>query len=381
MTGPPMNGDLPAEGLELRSLVRPDGVLELSLRPYPVKPPEDGEVLVRMEAAPVNPGDLGVLLGPADLSTLRQAGDVTTADLPRAALPALSARIGQSTPTGVEGAGVVIAAGAGPAAQALCGRTASVFGGGMYAQYRTLPAAAVMALPPGTRPVDGAAAFANPMTVLGMVETMRMEGHTALAHTAAASNLGRMLVRLCQADGVGLVNVVRSGAQAQALRDLGAVHVVDSSAPGFMGELAAAFAATDATLAFDAVGGGDLASRLLAAMEQAQGAKGAGYNRYGSTVHKQVYLYGGLDPRPTQLARSYGMAWGVGGWILTGFLAKAGPARVVAMRRRVAEELTSTFSSHYAREVPFSQVLNPDVIRAFSRKETGGKLLIRLDRP
>jgi NADPH:quinone reductase-like Zn-dependent oxidoreductase len=376
-----MTQDFPSAGLELRSTVRTDGVLELALVETPVKPPADVEVVVRIEAAPVNPGDLGLLLGPADLTTLDYQDGVTTATIPPAMRAAVAGRLNQSLPTGVEGAGVVVAAGADPAAQALIGRTVSVFGGGMYAQHRTLPTAAVLPLAPGTDPADGAAAFANPMTALGMVETMRMEGHTALVHTAAASNLGQMLVRLCRADGVGLVNIVRSPAQAQVLRDLGAEHVADSSAADFPLVLAGAVTATGATLAFDAVGGGRLASKILSAMEQAQSAKAGDYSRYGSSTHKQVYLYGGLDPGPTKLARNYGMAWGVGGWILTGFLAKAGPQRVQALRRRVVDELATTFQSRYGADVTLYEALRPEVIRAFARKSTGGKVLIRPNAP
>ncbi|MBL8774048.1 MAG: zinc-binding dehydrogenase [Phenylobacterium sp.] len=375
-----MSPPYPAAGLELRSQIRADGVLELSLADAPVRPPGAAEVVVRIEAAPVNPGDLGLLLGPADLTTLATRDGVTTATIPPALRPAVAGRIGQSLPTGVEGAGVVVAAGSDPAAQTLVGRVVSVFGGGMYVQYRTLPAAMVLPLPEGTDPADGAAAFANPMTALGMVETLRMEGHAALVHTAAASNLGRMLIRLCAADGVELVNVVRSPQQAEELRALGARHVVDTSAPTFQADLAAAVAATDATLGFDAVGGGPLTSQILSAMEQAQAAKGGAYSRYGSSRHKQVYIYGGLDPGPTALARSYGMAWGVGGFILTGFLAKAGPARVQALRDRVAAELATTFRSAYAAEVSLREALEPDVIRAFSRKQTGGKILLRPNR-
>lgn len=375
-----MAPNLPASGIQLRSLVRTDGVLELSLAEAPVIPPGEGEVLVRIDAAPINPGDLGALLGPADLATLQADGGVTTASIPPALRRVVAGRIGQSMPTGVEGAGVVIAAGPDAASQALVGRTVAVFGGGMYARYRTLPAAAVLPMNEGARPADAAASFANPLTALSMVESLRMEGHTALVHTAAASNLGRMLVRVCRADGVGLVNIVRSEAQAQQLRELGAMHVVDSSASAFMVDLAAAIAATDATLAFDAVGGGQLANQILAAMEQAQGVQAGGYSRYGSSRHKQVYIYGGLDTRPTELARSYGMAWSVGGWILTGFLAKLKPQDVLRLRRRVVDELTTTFKSHYTAEVSLREALEPAVIRAFSRKGTGGKFLIRLDR-
>ena len=277
---------------------------------------------------------------------------------------------------GTEGAGTVVAAGPDAASQALLGRTVAVFGGATFAEYRTARAAEVLVLPEGTAASAAASSFANPLTALGMVETMRLEGHRALVHTAAASNLGQMLNRICLNDGVELVNIVRSAAQVKLLRDLGARHVVDTSTAGFMPELIAALAATDATLAFDAVGGGGLTSQILGAMEQAQSAKGGAYSRYGSSVHKQVYIYGGLAAGPTELARSYGMAWGVGGWILTGFLAKAGPAGVKCLRQRVVDEITTTFASRYSAEVSLSEALQPETIAAYCRKSTGEKYLI-----
>lgn len=370
---------LPTSGLQLRSLITPDGVLELSLADIPVQAPGDGEVLVRVCAAPINPGDLGLLLGPADLTTLKSADGKTTARIPAALLKEVRGRLGQSLAVGAEGAGTVIAAGADDASQALLGRTVAVFGGAMFAEYRLHRAADVLVLPEGTAAAEGASSLANPMTALGMIETMRMEGHRALAHTAAASNLGQMLNRICLRDGIELVNVVRSDAQATLLRGIGAQHIVDTCSPTFTEDLVAALSATGATLAFDAVGGGGLASQILSGMERAQAV--GGYSRYGSSVHKQVYIYGGLEAGPTVLQRDYGMAWGVGGWILTGFLAKAGPERVKSLRRRVVDELKSTFSSHYASEISLRDALHPEVIAAYHRKRTGGKYLINPARP
>ena len=365
-----------ASGRQLRSLMRPEGLVELSLVDVEVGPPREGELLVRVEAAPINPSDLGLLFGPADLSTLRIDGDKTVAKIPQPFMAAIAGRLGQSLPVGTEGAGTVIAAGPDAASQALIGRTVAVFGGAMFAQYRTHRTADVLVLPEGTNAKDGAASFANPLTALAMTETLRMEGHRALVHTAAASNLGQMLNRICLRDGIDLVNIVRSPEQERLLRDMGAVHVVDSSSPTFMSALILAIAATDASLAFDAVGGGGLASEVLSAMEQAQSAKAQGYSRYGSNIHKQVYIYGGLAPTATVLARSYGMAWGVGGWILTGFWAKLGPVGVKRLRQRVVDELTTTFASHFTAQISLSQALNPAHIAAYAQKRTGEKYLI-----
>jgi NADPH:quinone reductase-like Zn-dependent oxidoreductase len=328
----------------------------------------------------VNPSDLGLLLGPADLRGARQSGSalrpVVTAPIPEALRPAVAARVGQSLPVGNEGAGVVVAAGRAPEAQALLGKTVALVGGAMYARFRTVGARWCLRLPDGTAPAAGAACFVNPLTALGMVETMRREGHTALVHTAAASNLGQMLVKLCKKDGVPLVNVVRKPEQAELLRGLGATHVCDSRAPGFTDDLTRALAETGATLCFDAVGGGDLASRILACMEAAAVAKLPDYSRYGSTTFKQVYLYGSLDRGPTQLVRSYGMAWAVGGWLLTPFLQKIGPAAAEALRQRVVDELTTTFASHYERTLSLAEALDLENLRAYARLGTGTKVLI-----
>ena len=257
------------------------------------------------------------------------------------------------------------------------GRTVAVFGGAMYAGYRCVPAAGCLVLPDGTDPRDGASCFVNPLTALGMVETMRREGHTALVHTAAASNLGRMLVRICRADDIGLVNVVRRPEQAEALRSLGATEVCDSSAVTFTDDLVASLRATGATIAFDAVGGGRLAAQLLAAMEAAVvAAMPGGYSRYGSTVHKQVYLYGNLDRGPTELPRTFGMAWGIGGWLLPNFLAAAGTEVADRLRARVVAELHTTFASTYTAELTLEQAFDLDEVARYSRQATGEKVLL-----
>jgi NADPH:quinone reductase-like Zn-dependent oxidoreductase len=368
-------------GLQLRSLVKDSGELELSLVRAPIPTPADDEILVRIEGTPINPSDLGLLLGPADLSTAKVsgAGDeaVVTAQIPPQFMRMLAARVGESMPVGNEGAGTVVDAGASPAAQALMGRTVAILGGAMYAQYRVVKAADALPLHADATAADGASCFVNPLTALGMVGTMRMEGHTALVHTAAASNLGQMLQKICLKDGVQLVNVVRSPAQAKILTDIGATHVVDSSAPGFLDDLTAALVETGATLAFDAVGGGKLAGQILGAMEVAANKRsGAAYSRYGSTTHKQLYIYGGLDTGPTELNRAFGMSWGIGGWLLTYFIAKIGPAEAGKLRQRVADELKTTFASHYTAEISLAEALTPEVMAAYNRKTTGEKYLI-----
>jgi len=371
---------LPMTALQLRSRMRSNGELELSLVAVPVIAPADDEVVVRIEAAPINPSDLGLLIGPADVASARETGSVeatvTVLDVPAAVLKAMSARLDESLPVGNEGAGTVVAAGASPEAQALLGRMVGVIGGAMYSQYRTLKVGACLPLPEGATAADGASSFVNPLTALGMVETMWMEGHTALVHTAAASNLGQMLNKICLADGVALVNIVRSPEQVTILRDIGARHVVDSSAPGFIDALTDALAETGATLAFDAIGGGKLAGQILAAMEVAANRTADAYSRYGSSVHKQVYVYGRLDTRPTEIGSAVGMAWGVGGWLLTPFLGRIGIEGGQRLRRRVAAELKTTFASHYVREISLAETLKPEIIAAYNRRATGEKYLI-----
>jgi NADPH:quinone reductase len=375
-----MTADLPDRALELRSLVTSHGTLELSLHDVQVPSPAGDEVLVRVEASPINPSDLGVLIAGADMSTATIAGTperpVVTATLREAALEGLSARVDKPLPVGNEGAGIVVAAGSSPAAQALVGKSVGIAGGGMYTQYRAVDAFACLVLPEGTTPKDGASSFVNPLTALGMLETMRREGHSALVHTAAASNLGQMLVKLCIKDGVPLVNIVRKPDQEDLLRSLGAVHVCNSASPTFSSDLVEALKATSATIAFDATGGGTLASQILSGMEQAANATAKEYSRYGSTVHKQVYIYGGLDTRPTTLTRDFGMAWGVGGWLLTPFLSSIGAEGFGRLRARVAAELTTTFASTYTREVSLAGMLRPDAFHAYVKRATGEKFLV-----
>lgn len=373
--------DIPTTMRQIRTLVTPDGELQLSIATLPTPTPAAHEVLVRVEAAPINPSDLGLLLAMADVAKAASTGPasdpVVTAPISPNVLGALTARVGQSLAVGNEGSGTVVAAGDHPDAQALVGRLVGFVGGETYGQYRAVPAMMCLALPEGTTPVEGASCFVNPLTALGMVETMRMEGHTALVHTAAASNLGQMLNRICIADGVSLVNVVRRPEQAELLRAQGAAHVVDSSASTFLDDLTAALVETRATIAFDAIGGGELAGQILGCMEAAINASAAGYSRYGSDVHKQLYIYGGLDRAPTTLRRTFGMSWGVGGWLLTPFLGKLGAQGAARLRQRVVDELTTTFASHYTDEVSLAGALSLDAIHTYARQATGQKFLIR----
>ena len=359
-----MSFDMQATGLQLRSLVKASGELELSLARVPVQPPGPGEILVRVEGSPINPSDLGLLVSAADMSQAKASGTadspVVTAPIPPAYMKAIAARLDDSMPVGNEGAGVVVAAGEG--AEGLMGKTVAMLGGAMYAQYRTVRAADALLLPDDVTPAEGASCFVNPLTALGMVETMRREGHTALVHTAAASNLGQMLNRLCLKDGVALVNIVRSAEQAALLKGQGAVHVLDSTSPNFTEELTEALVTTGATLAFDAIGGGRLVGQILTAMEVAANRKATEYSRYGSSTYKQAYIYGGLDTRPTELNRGFGMSWGVGGWLLTPFLMKIGADAAQALRQRVASELKTTFASHYTAEISLAEALQPDIL-------------------
>ncbi len=367
-------------GLQLRSLIKKSGELEISLASVPVPEPGPDEVVVRVEASPINPSDLGLLVGAADMTTAKASGTkdapVITAKVPDAAMKAMAGRLDESMPVGNEGAGVVIKTGSSDAAKALMGKTVAMIGGAMYAQYRTMRAKEVLPLPDGTTSAEGASCFVNPLTSLGMVETMRREGHTALVHTAAASNLGQMLNKICIKDGVSLVNIVRSQEQADILRKIGAKHIVDSSAPTFMDDLTNALVETGATIAFDAIGGGKLVGQILTCMEIAINKTAKVYSRYGSSVHKQVYVYGGLDIRPTELNRSFGMAWGIGGWLLFPFLQKIGAADGAKLRARVVAELKTTFASHYTQVVSLQETLQLSNIAIYNKRATGEKYLI-----
>jgi len=367
-------------GLQLRSLVQSDGQLEISLATVATPTPAADEVVVRVEATPINPSDIGLLFGAADIATATLAGTadqaMVTARIPERAMKSMAARVGQSLPVGNEGAGTVIAAGDSAAAQAMLGRMVAVLGGAMYSQYRCVKVEQCLVLPEGTTAAEGASCFVNPLTALSMVETMRREGHTALVHTAAASNLGQMLLKICQKDGVALVNIVRKPEQEALLKSLGAKHVCNATSPTFMEDLTQALVDTAATLAFDATGGGKLAGQILTAMEAALNRTAKEYSRYGSTTHKQVYLYGGLDTGPTEFNRSFGMAWGMGGWLLFPFLQRIGAHAAQALRQRVVDELKTTFASTYSREISLAEALQPAQITVYGQRATGTKYLI-----
>ncbi|MGJ3648937.1 zinc-binding dehydrogenase [Sphingomonas sp. GlSt437] len=365
-------------GRELRSKVDRDGILTLSLEEVEIGDPADDEIIVRVEAAPINPSDQGLLLGPADLSTLRTRPDGQPGlllDVPQPRLGSVAARLGQSLPVGNEGAGTVVAAGRD--ATALQGKRVGMIGGGMYADYRRIKARDVIPLPDGATAADGASMFVNPLTALGFVETARSEGHSAIVHTAAASNLGQMLQKICLADGIPLVNIVRSQEQVDILRGIGAEHVINSKDVDFSTQLRAAVEQTGATIAFNAIGGGTLGSDILQAMERAAVQRMSEYSRYGSNTFKHLYIYGGLDLSPIVLNRiTFGFGWSVSGWLLFPFLQKAGPETAQRMRQRVVDELTTTFASSYTRVIGLAEALDPDVLRAYERKATGEKFLI-----
>src|SRR5579863_10082763 len=367
-------------GLQLRSLIKKSGELEISLVNMPTAEPSADEVVVRVEASPINPSDLGLLVGAADMATARTSGTkdapIVTASVPEAAMRSMAGRLDESMPVGNEGAGTVIKTGSSEAAKALMGKTVAMIGGAMYSQYRTIRAGDCLVLPEGASAAEGASCFVNPLTSLGMVETMRREGHKALVHTAAASNLGQMLNKICLKDCIALVNIVRSAEQADILRKIGAKHVVDSTAGTFMDDLTNALVETGATLAFDAIGGGKLAGQILTCMEAAINKTAKAYSRYGSNVHKQVYIYGGLDLRPTELNRTFGMTWGIGGWLLFPFLQKIGMADALRLRQRVVAELKTTFASHYTQVVSLQEALQPSHIAVYSKRATGEKYLI-----
>jgi NADPH2:quinone reductase len=375
-----MTSDQTRMALQLRSLVRSSGELELSLVSVAIPDPAPDEVLVRIEASPPNPSDLGLLFGTADLTTATWSGTaaypVVTARIPEKAMKAMAGRLDESMPVGNEGAGVVVTAGSSAAAQALLGKIVALIGGAMYSQYRCMKADQCLVLPAGTTPAEGASCFVNPLTALGMIETMRREGHTALVHTAAASNLGQMLNKICLQDKIGLVNIVRKQEQEDLLRALGATHVCNASAPTFMQQLTEALVGTGATIAFDATGGGKLAGQILTCMEAALNRTAKAYSRYGSVIHKQVYIYGRLDTSPTELAGNFGMAWGMGGWLLFSFLQNIGPAAAQKLRERVVAELKTTFASCYSRTVSLAEALQLDAISEYSKRATGEKYLI-----
>ena len=359
----------------VRSTVTEEGTVRVTIEEAPMLEPGPDEVVVAVEASPINPSDLGMLIAGADPASFDLVDGALVGQLSPGALTANAARVGRPMPCGNEGAGTVVAAGSSDAAQALLGRKVSGVSGSMYATHTKLSHTMCIPVPDDVAAADAASSFVNPLTALGMVDTMRLEGHSALVHTAAASNLGQMLNRLCQADGIALVNIVRRDEQAELLRAAGASHVVVSSADSFTDDLTAALTETGATIAFDAIGGGDQVDTILACMERASSA-GQSFSRYGSDTHKQVYVYGGLDRSPTTLRRTYGMSWGVGGWLLTPFLGRVGPERMGELQARVAAEITTTFASSYASTISLDDVLDPEIARAYAAQATGEKRLI-----
>ncbi len=371
-----MTDAVPTQARQLFSTVNEDGTLDLSIRDVPVPVPTGDQVLVRVGATPINPSDLAVLLSVADPNAFASVDGVARAPIPEALRRFSAPRVGKSIQVGNEGAGTVVAAGDDPAAQALIGKTVGSWGGAFYAQYRLLRASDCLVLPDGVSAEEGASSFINPMTVLAMLFTMRREGFGGIVHTAAASNLGQMLVKHTSDEGVPLVNIVRSAAQAALLRELGATHIVDSSADDFMPRLIEAIAETQAFLAFDAIGGGKLANQILTAMEAAAIRTDPATGPYGSNTRKQVYIYGGLNTAPTEITRTFGMQWGVGGWLVTPQLHIAGAETVAAMRAKVAAEIRTTFASAYTARITLDEAIKPDVIAAYNRRATGEKYLI-----
>ncbi len=366
-------------GRELRSSVHDDGTLKLMLADVVMDVMAPDEVVVRVEAAPINPSDLGLLLGPADVASVRTEGTpdrpVLVFDIPVPRRASVASRVGVSSAVGNEGAGTVVAAG--EDARDWIGRRVGMVGGGMYADLRKIKTREALALPDGVTAAQGAALTVNPMTALGFVETARAEGHTAIVHTAAASSLGQMLQKICASDGVPLVNIVRSAEQVDLLRAIGATHVLNSGDADFRSQLVEAISQTGATVAFDAIGGGTLGSDIMRAMERGAVSRMKEYSRYGSNSFKQLYTYGALDLSPMVLDRlAFGFQWSVSGWLLTPFLQKAGAETVARLRKRVFDELTTTFATHYTRTIGLNEALDPQLLRAYERKATGEKYLI-----
>ena len=367
---------------EIRSKVTSEGNIEISIASAEKPVPTDDEVLIEVQAAPINPSDLGLLLSfAADLETINVSGSgdetVTSMKIHPALMSAMKPRLDESMQVGNEGAGVIVDAGAN--VKDLIGKTVGLAGGAMYSQYRAVPAASCLVMNDGTTAAEAASSFVNPLTALGFIETMKMENHTAIVHTAAASNLGQMLVKICKDDGVPLVNIVRKSEHVELLKGLGAEYICNTSDDDFMESLVAALVETGATLGFDATGGGnngELPGQILAAMEIAANKTAKEYSRYGSDTYKQVYIYGGLDQSPTILKRSFGMSWGLGGWLLTPMIGRIGMERFQQMRERVAAEITTTFASNYVQEISFEEMLQPEIIKSYAKQATGEKYLV-----
>ena len=367
---------------EIRSEITSEGKLNLSIVTSDVPTPSDDEVLIKVEASPINPSDLGLLISfAADLDSISSQGSgddtVTTMGIHPGLMQSMKPRIDKSMKVGNEGGGVIVDAGKN--VKNLIGKTVGVAGGAMYSQYRCLPAMSCLVMNEGTTSAEAASSFVNPLTALGFTETMKLENHSALVHTAAASNLGQMLVKICLADDIPLVNIVRKEEHVELLKNLGAKHICNTSDENFMKNLIDCLVETGATLGFDATGGGNegkLAGQILSAMEVAANKNATEYSRYGSDTYKQVYIYGGLDPTPTVLNRSFGLSWGLGGWLLTPFIERVGMEKFQEMRDRVAKEITTTFASSYTKEVSLEEMLEPDAIKTYAKQATGTKYLV-----
>ena len=367
---------------EIRSEITSEGKLNLSIVTSDVPTPGDDDVLIKVEASPINPSDLGLLISfAADLDSISSQGSgedtVTTMGIHPGLMQSMKPRIDKSMKVGNEGGGVIVDAGKN--VKNLIGKTVGVAGGAMYSQYRCLPAMSCLVMNEGTTSVEAASSFVNPLTALGFTETMKLENHTALVHTAAASNLGQMLVKICLADDIPLVNIVRKEEHVELLKKLGAKYICNTSDENFMKNLIECLVETGATLGFDATGGGNegkLAGQILSAMEVAANKNATEYSRYGSDTYKQVYIYGGLDPTPTVLNRSFGLSWGLGGWLLTPFIGRVGTEKFQEMRERVAKEITTTFASSYTKEVSLEEMLEPDAIKTYAKQATGTKYLV-----
>ena len=364
---------------QIRSKVTKEGKLLIYVESTAMPEPKEDEVLIRIEASPINPSDLGLLIGPADVSSMSVSGEgenaVVTMDIPEGLMRMLETRLDQSLPVGNEGGGVVVKAGS-KDLEDLVGKTVGVAGGSMYSQYRCVNAASCFVMHEGVTSAESASCFVNPLTALGMVETMRLENHSALVHTAAASNLGQMLIKICLDEDVPLVNIVRKEEHVEKLNSLGAKFVCNSSKDTFMQDLVSALVETGATIGFDATGGGKLSGQILTAMEVAANQTATDYNRYGSNTFKQVYIYGGLDRSPTTLNRAFGFSWSLGGWLLTPFIGRIGPERFEELKQKVADEIKTTFASHYTKEISLEEVLQPDNINVYSKQATGEKYLV-----